>query len=161
VATAYFQPTFESQYLATKAANLSAVGTTEVLKVGLIASGTLAARSISEGYATVSALLSNNGSALTEVVGGGYSRYTLVAASTTYSTTGLVNTLTTSTNPSWPGATFSTVYGFLYDYTAGGNSDTAGALICIWDWGGAQSVTSTNFTLSVNASGLVTWTAAQ
>jgi hypothetical protein len=34
-------------------------------------------------------------------------------------------------------------------------------LIAIWDFGGTQSVTSTNFTLLVNASGLVTWTAAQ
>jgi hypothetical protein len=42
-----------------------------------------------------------------------------------------------------------------------GVTDATRALIAIWDFGGTQSVTSTNFTLLVNASGLVTWTAAQ
>lgn len=154
---AYFQPAFESVYLANKAVNL-VTPTLDVLKVGLIASGTLAARGTSEGYATVSQLLANNGSALTEVTGGSYSRQTLT--SVTYSKTGLVVTLTAA-NPVWASATFSTVYGFLYDYTAGGNSDTAGALMIIWDFQGSQSVTSTNFTLLINASGLITWTAAQ
>jgi hypothetical protein len=158
LALAYFQPTFESTYLANGKVNL-VTPTIDVLKVGLIASGTLSSRTNSETYATVSQLLANSpGSSLTEVSGGGYSRQTLT--SVTYSTTGLVTTLT-SASPTWSSATFSTVYGFLYDYTAGGNSDTAGALICIWDFGGAQSVTSTNFTLTVNASGLVSWTAAQ
>jgi hypothetical protein len=151
LATAYFQPTFESSYLATKAANLS----TDTFKVGLIASGTLAARGTSETYATVAQLLANNGSALTEVTGGSYARVTLTSVS--YSVSGLVITFTAA-NPTWSSVTFSTVYGFLYDYTAGGNSDTTGALMCIWDFGGAQSVTSTNFSLVVNASGLISWT---
>lgn len=153
---AYFQPSFESNYLGVAGANLS----TNTLKVGLIASGTLSARVNSETYATVSDLLANSpGSPLTEVStsGTGYTRQILTSVS--YSKTGLVVTLT-SANPSWPSATFSTNYGFLYDDSTGG-SDASKALIAIWDFGGVQSVTSTNFTLLVNASGLVTWTAAQ
>ena len=55
--TAYFQPTFESNHLGAKLVNLS----TDTLKVGLIASGTLASRGTSEGYEFVSTLLANNG----------------------------------------------------------------------------------------------------
>jgi hypothetical protein len=157
LATAYFQPTFESVYLANKFVNL-VTPTIDTLKVGLIASGTLASRSTSETYATVAELLANNGSALTEVslVGTNYTRVTLT--SVTYSTTALVTTLTAA-NPAWSSATFSTVYGFVYDFTANSGGDTNGALICIWDFGGAQSVTGTNFTLLLNSSGIVTWSA--
>ena len=151
---AYFQPTFESVYLANKSVNL-VTPTIDTLEVGLIASGTLAARVTSETYATVTQLLANNGSALVEVSGGGYSRQTLTSVS--YTETGLIVTLTAA-NPTWSSATFSTVYGFLYDHTA---DATNGALMIIWDFQGTQSVTSTNFTLLINASGLITWTAAQ
>lgn len=152
---AYYQPTFESNYLGAKLVNFSS----DVLKVGLIASGTLSSRANTETYATVAQLLVNSpGSALTEVVGGGYSRLSL--SGTSFTETGLVVTLTAS-NPTWSSATFSTVYGFLYDYTAASNSDTNGALMCIWDFQGTQTVTSTNFTLLIPSSGLVTWTSAQ
>ena len=153
---AYFQPTFEQNHLGKALVNLS----TNTLQVGLIASGTLAARGTSEGYEFVSQLLANNGSPLTEVStsGTGYTRQNL--ASVTYTVSGLVVTLS-SANPSWAAATFSTVYGWLHDETASSGTDATRPLICIWDFQGAQSTTATNFTLVVNASGLVTWTAAQ
>jgi hypothetical protein len=156
VATAYFQPTFEQNHLGKKLVNLSS----DTLTVGLVASGTLAARGTSESYEFVSQLLANNGSPLTEVSTGGtgYTRQNLTSVS--YTESGLVVTLT-SANPAWPSATFSTVYGWLHDETASSGTDATRPLICIWDFGGAQSVTSTNFTLSVNASGLITWTASQ
>lgn len=159
MALAYFQPSFESVYLANKKVNL-VTATIDTLTVGLIASGTLAARGTSEGYATVSDLLANNGSALTEVstIGTGYTRQNLT--SVTYSKTGLVVTLT-SANPSWASATFTTLYGWVHDETASSGTDATRPLIAIWDFGGSQSVTSTNFTLLINASGIVTWTAAQ
>jgi len=154
--TAYFQPTFEQNHLGKKLVNLS----TDTLVFGLIASGTLAARGTSEGYEFVSQLLANGGSALTEVStsGTGYTRQN--AASVTYSVSGLVVTLTAA-NPSWSAATFSTVYGWLHDETASSSTDATRPLIALWDFGGAQSVSGATFTLTVNASGLVTWTAAQ
>lgn len=153
---AYFQPKFESNHLGAKLANLD----TDTLKVGLIASGALAARGTSEGYEFVSDLLANGGSALTEVntSGTGYSRQNL--ASVSYTESGLVVTLTAA-NPSWSAATFSTVYGWIHDETASSATDATRPLICIWDFGGAQSVSGAAFTLTVNGSGLVTWTAAQ
>lgn len=153
---AYFQPKFESAHLGKKLVNL----TTDTLEVGLIASGTLAARGTAENYEFVSDLLANGGSALTEVSTGGtgYTRQALTSVS--YTQSGLVVTLTAA-NPSWPAATFSTVYGWIHDETASSGTDATRPLVAIWDFGGAQSVTGTTFTLTVNASGLVTWTAAQ
>ena len=82
-ATAYFQPKFEQNHIGKKLVNLSS----DTLVVGLIASGTLAARGTSEGYEFVSDLLANGGSALTEVSTGGtgYARQNLVSVSYTVS----------------------------------------------------------------------------
>lgn len=153
--TAYFQPKFEQNHLGKKLANLSA----DTLNVGLIASGTLASRGTSEGYEYVSDLLANNGSALTEVSTSGtnYARQALTSVS--YTESGLIVTLTAA-NPAWSSATFTAVYGWLHDETASSGTDATRPLICLWDFGGAQSVSSSTFTLTVNASGLVTWTAA-
>jgi hypothetical protein len=154
VTLAYFQPTFEQNHLGKKLVNLS----TDTLKVGLIGTSGLAARSTSEGYEFVSTLLANNGSALTEVSGTGYSRLSL--SSVSYSVSGLVVTLTAS-NPSWSGASFTAYYGWLHDETASSGTDATRPLICIWDFQGAQPVSGTTFILAVNADGLVSWTAAQ
>lgn len=153
----YYQPKFE-KHLANKSVNL-VTPTIDTLKVGLIASGTLAARGTSEGYEFVSDLLANNGSALTEVStsGTGYTRQNL--ASVTYTVSGLVVTLSAA-NPSWPAATFSTVYGFCWDETASSATDATRPLICIWDFGGTQPVTAGTFTLTIAGTGIVTWTAA-
>jgi hypothetical protein len=152
---AYFQPKFEQNHLGKKLVNLS----TDTLNVGLIASGTLAARGTTEGYEFVSDLLANGGSALTEVSTSGtnYARQSLTSVS--YTESGLVVTLTAA-NPAWANGTFTTVYGWLHDETASSSTDATRPLICIWDFGGAQSVSATTFTLTVNASGLVTWTAS-
>ena len=153
--TAYFQPKFEQNHLGKKLVNLSS----DTLNVGLIASGTIAARGTSEGYEFVSDLLANGGSALTEVStsGTGYTRQSLTSVS--YTVSALVVTLTAA-NPSWSAATFSTVYGWIHDETASSATDATRPLIALWDFGGTQSVSGATFTLTVNASGLVTWTAA-
>ena len=153
--TAYFQPKFENLQLGAKKINLS----TDTLNVGLIASGTLATRSTSEGYEFVSDLLANGGSALTEVStsGTGYTRQSLTSVS--YTQSALVVTLTAA-NPSWSAATFTTVYGWIHDETASSATDATRPLIAVWDFGGAQSVSGATFTLTVSGSGLVTWTAA-
>ena len=149
----HFWPTFEV-FLGTKTANLS----TDTLTMGLIASGTFTWGATPEAYQYVSQVLAGDGThgALTEVVGGGYSRQNL--SSVSYSASGEVVTLT-SASPAWATATFSCVYAFLYDASVGG-SDSAHPIIQYWDFGGAQSVTSTTFTLAVGASGLTSWTAS-
>ena len=154
--TAYFQPKFQFNHLGKAVANLS----TDTLVVGLIATSGLAARGTSEGYEFVSDLLANNGSALTEVSTSGtnYARQNL--ASVTYTESGLVVTLSAA-NPSWSAATFTAYYGWLHDETNSSSTDATRPLICIWDFGGAQSVSGVPFTLTVNANGLVTWSAAQ
>jgi hypothetical protein len=152
--TAHYFPEFETK-MGTAAINLSS----DTLTVGLIASGTFTWGSTPEGYTYVSSFLAGDGThgALTEVSGGGYSRQALSGVS--FSASGEVVTLTASTNPSWSSATFSTVYGFLYDSTVGG-SDSAHPIILYWDFGGTQSVSGATFTLTINGSGLVTWTAS-
>lgn len=150
---AHYFPEFETE-LGGKAINLS----TDTLNVGLIATGTFTWGATPEAYTFVSQFLAGDGThgALTEVSGGGYSRQALTGV--TFSASGEVVTLTAS-NPSWSSATFSTVYGFLYDATVG-SGDSSHPIILYWDWGGSQSVASTTFTITVNASGLVTWTAS-
>lgn len=135
----------------------------DTLKVGLVASGTFNWVAATEAYTTVSQFLTNSGSggggALTEVStsGTGYTRQAL--SSVTYTESGLVSTLTCA-NPSWASASFSAVYAFFYDYTAGGSSDSNGLILCYWDFGGTQTVTSATFTLTISGSGLVTWTSS-
>ena len=149
-ATQHFFPEFQLQ----TSANLSS----DTLMVGLIASGTFTWGATPEGYTYVSQFLAGDGThgALTEVTGGSYSRQALTGV--TFTASGEVVTLTAA-NPSWTTVTFTTVYGFLYDSTVGAG-DSSHPIICYWDFGGSQSVSGTNFTLTVNASGLVTWTAS-
>lgn len=151
--TAYFQPKFLLNHMGKATVNLS----TDTLKVGLIASGTLATRATAEGFEFVSDLLANGGSALTEVVGTGYSRQNL--ASTGWTVSGLVATYTAA-NPAWTSSTFSTNYAWIHDETASSATDATRPLLAIFDLGGSQSVSGTTFTLTVNGSGLVTFTAA-
>jgi hypothetical protein len=153
--TSYFQPKFESNHLGAKLVNLD----TDTLQVGLIASGTLAARGTSEGYEFVSDLLANGGSALTEVStsGTGYTRQAL--SSVSYTESGLLVTLTAA-NPEWNPATFTAKYGWLHDETASSATDATRPLICLWDFGASESPAGVPFILAVNASGLATWTAA-
>jgi hypothetical protein len=151
--SAYFQPTFEANHLGKGLVDLS----TDTLKAGLIATSGLASRGTSEGYEFVSTLLANNGSALSEVSASGYARVALTGV--TYSLSGLVVTLTCSTIE-FASATYTTYYGWVHDETASSGTDASRPLVCIFDFGGAQSISGVPFDLSINASGLVTWTAA-
>lgn len=154
-ATAYFQPKFEQNHLGKKTVNLS----TDTLTVGLIATSGLAVRATSQNYEYVSDLLANNGTALTEVstTGTGYTRQALTSVS--YTQSGLLVTLI-SASPAFPGAAFTTYCGWLHDETASSATDATRPLICIWDFGGAQTASGT-WTLAVNASGLVQWQVTQ
>jgi hypothetical protein len=127
-----------------------------------VASGTFNWVAATEAYVTVSDFLTNagasGGGALTEVStsGTGYTRQSLTSVTATNS--GLVTTLTCA-NPSWAAATFSANYAFFYDAVTDTN-DTTRLLICYWDLGGTDTVSSGTFTLNINASGLVTWTSS-
>jgi hypothetical protein len=155
-AAAHYFPEFELQ-MGGKLVDLA----TDTLAVGLIASGTFTWGSTPEGYTYVSSFLAGDGThgALTEVStsGTGYSRYDLV--SPTFTASGEVVTLTCSTNPAWTSATFSAVYAFLYDVSVG-SGDSSHPIIAYFDFGGSQSVSAQTFTLDINGSGLVTWTAS-
>jgi hypothetical protein len=153
-AVAYFQPSFVQ---ASMGVNKNIDLATDTLNVGLIATSGLAARSTSEGYQYVSQLLANGGSALTEVSGGGYSRQSLTSVS--WTTSALVVTFTAA-NPSWSSATWSAYYAWIHDETASSGTDATRPLLCIFDFGGVQTVTGATFTLAVNASGLATFTMA-
>lgn len=131
--------------------------TTDTLQVLLVASGTYTWNSTSQAHVHVTDFLAGSGSgALTEVSSGGYARQTL--SSVTYTDTALVTTLTCA-NPSWSSVTFSCVYAAFFDNSIGG-TDATNQLLCYWDFGGTQSVTSATFTLTISGSGLVTWTAS-
>jgi hypothetical protein len=152
----YFQPKFITNHLGAKLVNMS----TDTFQFGLIASGPLASRPTADGYEFVSDLLANGGSALTEVSTSGtaYTRQALTSVS--WGLSALVVTFTAA-NLSWPAATFSTVYGWIHDETASSGTDATRPLVTIFDFGGAQPVSASTFTLTVNASGLATLTAAQ
>lgn len=137
-----------TQVMGTKAV---ALNNSDTLAVALIASGTITWNATTQGYTTLSGLIT--GASLTEVSssGTGYSRQNLT--SVTYTTSGLVNTLTCA-NPAWANSTFSAVYAVFYDSTVSND------LLCYWDFGGSQSVSGATFTLQISASGLITWTSS-
>ena len=72
-------------------------------------------------------------------------------------TTGNVTTLDCA-DPSRAASTITAAYAVFYD--AAGGTDATNLPICYWDLGGNQSSTDGAFTLTVNASGLTTATAA-
>ena len=139
---------------------------TDALFVLLIATGTFTFGATPYTYTTVSQILAGDGSngAVVEVSTSGtaYTRQALGGVSLT--TTGLVTTLTCS-NPSWAASTISAKYAVWYAGGAGGsgvsaNDATTNKLMAYWDFGGAQASSAGTFTLQVNASGLLTFTAS-
>lgn len=139
--------------------------TADTLKVGLVGSGTFNWVAGTQSYATVSDFLTNAGSggggALTEVSTSstGYSRTALTGV--TFTTTGLVGTLNCTSPISWTATSnWSALYAFFYDAAVDTNDGTR-ELIAYWDFGGTVSVVSGgNFTLTINASGIVTFTSS-
>lgn len=148
-----------TQELVAKAENLNA---SDTLKVGLASAGTYTWNGTSQGHKFVSDFLAGSGGgAMTEVSTSstGYSRQALTSVTAT--TTGLVTTLTCATISWTATANWSATYAFFFDSSIGAGVDSATPLVCYWDFGGTVSVVSGgNFTLTINASGLVTWTAS-
>ncbi len=152
--TAHVFPKF-TENLGKKNINLSS----DALSVALVASGTYTWGATPEGQTFLSEFLAGDGThgALTEVSTSGTAYTRQALASVTFSSSGLVTTLTDA-NPSWPAATFAAVYAVFYHNVAG--ADSGRYLMCYWDLGGSQSVTGATLTLAINASGLVAWTSS-
>lgn len=137
--------------------------TADTLKVMLIASGTYTWNSTAQGHNFVSDFLAGSGGgAMTEVSTSstGYTRSSLT--SVTFTTTGLVGTLNAASPISWTAtANWSALYAVFYDDTDSSATDATRELIAYWDFGGTVSVVSGgNFTLTLNASGIVTFTSS-
>ena len=150
--TAHVYPSLDLA-IGNKSVNLG----TDTLRVLMIASGTYNWNATSQGHVHVSDFLAGSGSgAVTEVTGGGYSRLTL--ASVTWADSGLISTLDFA-NPSWASGTFTANYAVFFDNTVGG-TDSTNQLIAYWDLGGTTGTGIAPFTLTIAASGLVTYTAS-
>jgi hypothetical protein len=93
-----------------------------------------------------------------EISGTGYTAGGATVSSPTFAAGGsndAVATWTSASNPNWTTATFTANQAIYYESSASTNQ-----LICFWDFGGAITVTASTFTLSINASGLLTATAS-
>lgn len=141
--TAHLFPKLQENALK-KAVNLS----TDSLKAMLLSAYTYA-----DSHSTMTDVLA----AGTEASGTGYTAAGQALTGVTVSTTAKVTTFT-STSPSWAASTITASYAVFYD--AQGGTNATNFPICYWDFGGAQSSSNGAFTLTVNASGLVTLTAS-
>ena len=145
-------------------ANLDAPNlATDTYKVLLVDSGspaltwnaTLQGASAVSGTAGTGFLGGSGAGALTEVsvTDTGYSRLTLSGLSVVETTGGTAYTTLKSTGAlAWADSTISATYALYYDYTLGGDSDTAGVPVCYWDFGGTEASSSTSFTLTLSMS---------
>lgn len=137
--------------------NASALAS-DTIKVLLVASTSPAYtwNATSQGHATVTNFLAGSGAgALTEVStsGTGYTRQTLSGLSVVQTTGSTAYTTLKCTGTiAWASSTISATYALFYDYTLGGNSDTAGVPLAYWDFGGTQSTSSATFTLTLPTS---------
>lgn len=93
-----------------------------------------------------------------EITGTGYTAGGATVSSPTFAAGGSndsVTTWTSASNPDWTSASFTANQAIFYESSA-----STYQLICFWDFGGAVTVTSGTFTLSINGSGLLTATAS-
>ncbi|QHB38177.1 hypothetical protein SEA_VOLT_61 [Gordonia phage Volt] len=94
-----------------------------------------------------------------EVTGTGYTAGGATVASPTFSYNTSTNVwMFDGADVTWSSSTITANYAVFYDSTPA--TDATRPLICYWDFGGAQSSSSGNFTLSFSASGIVTATVA-
>ena len=97
-------------------------------------------------------------SIVTEITGTGYTAGGVAVSSPTFTAGGSNNTVatwTSASNPNWTSASFTANQAVYYESSA-----STYQLICFWDFGGAVTVTSSTFTLTINGSGLLTATAS-
>lgn len=93
----------------------------------------------------------------TEASGTGYSAGGMALTTVTLTKSGHVYTLDCD-DVVWTTSTISASHAVFYDSTPGADATNPG--ICYWDLGGTQTSSAASFTLTINASGLVTFTAS-
>lgn len=91
----------------------------------------------------------------TEASGTGYSAGGQTLTSVTCAASGTVVTVDCA-DPVWTTSTIAAAYAIFYDSTPGSNATNP--VICYWDFGGTVSSTGASFTLTIDATGLVTFT---
>lgn len=93
----------------------------------------------------------------TEASGTGYTAGGATLTSVTWTESGHVYTLT-GTIPAWnaAGGSLAASYALFFDKTPGTNATNP--VLCYWDLGGVQTATNGTFTLTPNASGILTIT---
>lgn len=141
--TAHVYPKFDENAVK-KNLNLA----TDALKVMLFSAYT---------FANTHATMTDVKAAGTEATGTGYTAGGQALTSVTVSTSGTVTTFTCA-NPSWASSTITAAYAVFYD--AQGGTDATNYPIAYWDFGGSQSSSAGTFTLTINASGVATFTAS-
>lgn len=95
----------------------------------------------------------------TETTGTGYTAGGAALTSGSWTTSGHVYTYT-GTIPAWnaTGGSLAAAYAVFYDATPGTNATNP--VLCYWDLGGTQTATNGTFSLTANASGILTITGA-
>lgn len=93
----------------------------------------------------------------TEASGTGYTAGGLTLSNVAFTRSGHVYTLDCD-DPVWAASTISAAYALFYGINSTTNSDATNCVMAYWDLGGTQSSTSASFTLTINASGLITFT---
>lgn len=93
----------------------------------------------------------------TEASGTGYTAGGATLTSVSWTASGHVYTWT-ATIPAWnaAGGSLAAAYALFLDSTPGSNATNP--VLCYWDLGGTQTATNGTFTLTANASGIVTVT---
>jgi hypothetical protein len=92
-----------------------------------------------------------------EAAGTGYVAGGQTLTGVTLTQSGTVETLTCN-SPSWANSTITAAFAVFYDDSPA--TQGAKPVLAYWDFGGSRSSSGTAFTLTVNAAGLITFTAS-
>ncbi len=112
----------------------------------------------SSGVSTATLFTDWTSNVAAEITGPGYTAGGATVSSPTFAAGGSNNsvaTWTSASNPNWTSASFTANQAIFYESSASTHQ-----LICFWDFGGAVTVTSSTFTLTISGSGLLTATAS-
>lgn len=93
----------------------------------------------------------------TEASGTGYTAGGIALSNVAFTKSGHVYTLDAD-DIVWTSSTISAAYALFYGVASASPGDSTNPVIAYWDLGGTQSSTAASFTLTVNASGLLTFT---
>lgn len=94
--------------------------------------------------------------AATEASGTGYTAGGLAITSTSFTESGHVYTFGSTATLQWTGSTITAAYALFYDSTPGSNATNP--VLGYWDFGGSQSSSAGNFTLSLSSNAIATIT---